>query len=90
MRSRRNRSLCARKIVRGIYSGDLTAAAEDLVRRHLSKIVAYGFPGAVFVDRSVPAGGLPVDGNLFVDRTRQRPVQLPGITIWPRKGPGLR
>ena len=77
-----------RRLGRGIYSGDLAASPEDLVRRHLSKIVAHEFPGAVFVDRSVPTGGLPVDGVLFVDHPRQRPVELPGVTIWPRKGPG--
>jgi hypothetical protein len=77
-----------RRLGRGIYTGDLTVAPAEAVQRHLFEIVAHEFPGAVFVDRSATTGGRPIDGAVFVDHPRQRPVELPGVTIWPRRGPG--
>jgi hypothetical protein len=77
-----------RRLARGLYSGDLATAAEPLVEQHLLTIVGHEFPGAVLVDRSAASGGRPVDGALFVDHPRQRPVTLPGVVVWPRRGPG--
>jgi hypothetical protein len=77
-----------RRLGRGVYTGDLTSDPADIVRRHLFEIVAHEFPGAVFVDRSATTGGRPAAGAVFLDHPRQRPVELPGVTIWPRHGPG--
>jgi hypothetical protein len=77
-----------RRLARGLYTGDPTTAAEEIVDHHLYEIVGREFPGAVFVDRSVPSAGRPVDGALFVDHPRHRPVTLPGVMVWPRRGPG--
>jgi hypothetical protein len=77
-----------RRLGRGIYSGDLTTELDELVRHHLFEIVGHEFPGAVFVDRSATTAGRPADGAVFVDHPRQRRVELPGVTIWPRHGPG--
>lgn len=77
-----------RRLARGVYTGDLRTPAEEVVRRHLWAIIGHEFPGAVLVDRSVPVGGLTTDEIVFVAHPRQRPVELPGVTIWPRRGPG--
>ncbi|HEY3670195.1 MAG TPA: Fic family protein [Acidimicrobiia bacterium] len=79
-----------RRLSRGIYSGDLETAAETLVEQHLFEIIAHEFPAAVFVDRSATTGGRPTDGAVFVDHPRQRSVAFPGVTVWPRAGPGAQ
>ena len=76
-----------RRLARGIYTG---AADDDLavvVRRNLWAIVGHAVPGAVVVDRSARRAG-PVDGVLYVDHRRTRPLELPGLRIQPRRGPG--
>jgi len=79
-----------RRLSRGVYSGDLATAPETLVAKHLFEIIAHEFPGAVFVDRSATTAGRPTKGAIFVDHPRQRAVELPGITVWPRRGPGVQ
>jgi fido (protein-threonine AMPylation protein) len=77
-----------RRLVRGIYASDLTASPEAIVRRHLWRILAHEFPGAIIADRSVHTGGMPVGGALYVVHSRRRPLDLPGVTIRPRQGSG--
>jgi hypothetical protein len=77
-----------RRLARGIYTSDLTADPEAIVRRHLWRLVAHEFPGAVIADRSVRAGGMPDGGSLYVVHSRRRPLELPGVTINPRRGTG--
>lgn len=79
-----------RRLSRGVYSGDHAASAEALVETHLFEIIAHEFPGAVFVDRSATTAGRPTNGAVFVDHPRQRAVELPGVTVWPRRGPGVQ
>lgn len=76
-----------RRLARGIYTGDVEGDPEDIVRRHLWRIVGHELPAAVLVDRSARRAG-PVDGQLFVDHPRVRPLELPGVTVLPRRGPG--
>lgn len=73
------------RLGRGIYSGEVAADPAELVGDHLWAILEHEFPGAVFVDRSARTGR-PVDGQVFVAHSRQRPVSLSGLTIRPRKG----
>jgi hypothetical protein len=77
-----------RRLGRGIYTGDLEQPADDVVRDHIWAIIGHEFPAAVVVDRTVRSGGLPVDDAVFVAHSRQRPLELTGTTIWPRRGPG--
>ena len=82
----------ARGTLRRLASGLYTPAIDDdpstVVRRNLHAIVAHDLPGAVIADRSARAGGLPVDGELFVVHRRDRPLELPGVSVVPRSGPG--
>lgn len=77
-----------RRIASGVYTPETKSDPEDVVRRHLWLIVAHELPAAVIADRSVPAGGMPEDGGLYVVHTRRRPLVLPGVTVFPRPGPG--
>ena len=77
-----------RRLSRGIYTGDTQSQPETVVRQHLRTIVGHEFPGAVIAERSVLDGGLARDGTLFIVHPRQRPIALPGVTIYPRPGPG--
>lgn len=76
-----------RRLATGIYTGDVEANPEDVVGRKLWRIVGHELPAAVIVDRSARRAG-PVDGQLFVDHSRVRPLELPGVTVVPRRGPG--
>jgi hypothetical protein len=77
-----------RRIARGTYTSDLTSDPEDVVRRHLWRIVAHELNGAVIADRSVRAGGVPESGALYVVHPRRRPLELPGVTVHARQGSG--
>src|SRR5688500_17319925 len=79
-----------RRLTRGLYTGEVTRPPPDVVRAHIWPITASLLPGAVLVDRSAVTGGFPADGALFVEHRRQRPVELPGVTIWPRTGAGAQ
>ena len=70
-----------------MYTSLVDADPAEVVRRHWSKIVGHELPDAVVVDRSARAAG-PVDGTLFVDHPRTRPLQLPGLDVVARRGPG--
>ncbi len=80
-----------RRVSRGLYTDNLQEPLEQLVRRRWSEIATIYFPGATVVDRSAIVAG-PVDGILFLEAgpraTPPRPVQLPGLVLRPRVGPG--
>ncbi|MGC1166827.1 MAG: Fic family protein [Solirubrobacterales bacterium] len=82
----------ARKIGSRLYTRNVAEPLEAVARRNWQRIAALYFPGAVVADRSafeaMPSG----DGSLFLDAgpsySRRRPVQMPGLILRPRKGPG--
>jgi hypothetical protein len=76
-----------RRIDRGIYTPSADPL-EVVTRRHLEEIVAHEFPGAVIVDRSARTELAGAGGDLYVDHRRDRPLELPGVVIRPRPGPG--
>lgn len=73
----------------GVYTTARTSPAQ-VVAANWRVIVAHEMPGAVVVDRSVPSAG-PQQNLLFVDtgpEGRTRPLELPGLAVVPRRGPG--
>ncbi len=72
----------------GLYTGAVDDGPAEVVSRNLWPILAHELPGAVIVDRSARAGGQPVGGELLVAHSRRHPLELPGLTIVPRPGPG--
>lgn len=86
--ARVNRALAAgelHRLARGLYTShpDTTAVAA----REWLPILAREYPSAVIVDASARSVR-PMHGRLLVDHPRRTSLQLPGITIIPRAGPG--
>ncbi len=81
-----------RKIGPRLYTKNIEAPLEQVVRRNWQRIAALYFPDAVVVDRSAFEAKPAEDGSLFLDigpsRARREPLRLPGLTIRPRSGPG--
>jgi len=75
-----------RRLARGIYTRSPDEPA-DVVRRNLWSIVAHLVPGAVVTDRCGRTHR-PSGEALTVVHTRERPIELPGLVIEPRSGPG--
>lgn len=92
-RSRQALSAAARRgsIVRlaaGIYSGRPSSDPAVLARRNWAQILGHELPGAVITDRSARSGVPGPDGRITVVHSRQRPLELPGLRVEPRPGPG--
>lgn len=71
-----------------LYSKNLTDPEDDVVRRNIWTIVPGYFPEAVLGDRSGFDTRPTDDGFLFLIADTWRPVELPGLTLSPRPGPG--
>lgn len=82
----------ARKLAPRLFTKNLEAPPEQVVRRNWQRIAALYFPNAVVVDRSAFEAKPSADGSLFLDvgrsRVRREAVRLPGLTIRPRSGRG--
>lgn len=75
------------RLARGIYTTDTNSPATDVVGRAWKTIVSRSFPDAVVTDRSAP-DALPRDGYLFVVSPKAGTLDLPGLTVVVRAGPG--
>ncbi|MEX2288757.1 MAG: Fic family protein [Mycobacteriales bacterium] len=76
-----------RRLASGIYTSVVDLEPERVVARHLWEIVSHEMPGAVLVDRTAVSIS-PYDGAMHVDHPRTRPLELPGLRVLPRRGPG--
>lgn len=77
------------RLAPGVYTTVVAENPEHVVRRNLHRIVGRVMPDAVVSDRSAYTGGVPVQGQLFVEhQTRARDLVLPGIMVRPRRGHG--
>ena len=86
--SRRLRDGRLRKLASRVYTTNLSDPARAVIRRNLWSIVAGFFPGALIADRTAMEIEPPADGSVFLVTTRGRTIQLPGITLRPRRGTG--
>jgi hypothetical protein len=80
-----------RRLARGLYTRNLDERPEQLIRRRWYDVAALYFPQAVIVDRSAFLAAPAEDGSLFLDVGREakpRRVELPGLVLRPRNGPG--
>ena len=75
------------RLARGVYSTEVDADPNDVVRQSWREIVGRRFPDAVITDRSV-VWAQPHDGYLFIVSTRAGTLDLPGLVVVSRKGPG--
>jgi hypothetical protein len=78
-----------RRLAPGLYSADLRSDPAELIARNRWAVVARFAPDAVIADRSAAEGGMPVAGVLTViSNERAEDVNLPGLIVAPRPGPG--
>ena len=77
-----------RKLASRLYTSNLDDAPEDIVRRNLWQIVAGYFPGALIADRTAFEAGPAADGSVCFVSRRGRSIELPGVLLRPRRGPG--
>ncbi|MGK2958237.1 MAG: Fic family protein, partial [Acidimicrobiales bacterium] len=75
------------RLARGIYTTEVDGEPSDVVRRSWREIVSRRFPGAVVTDRSI-VWAQPHGGYLFIASAREASLNLPGLTVVSRKGPG--
>lgn len=86
--SREVRAGRLRRIAPRLYTSNLQDSPESIVRRHLYRILARNYPGAVVSHRSALEGGAAHDGTIFLTYKYTKRITLPGITIRLLKGQG--
>ncbi len=77
-----------RKLASRLYTRNLDDAPEAIVRRNLWGIVAGYFPGALVADRTAFEATPASDGSLCLVSESGRRIELPGVVLRPRRGPG--
>ena len=79
-----------RRIYQGIYTDDRLAPLEVVVRRELLSIIAALTPDAIVSHRSALESGVTAAGEVHLTGPYRRDIELPGVTLRIRKGPGPR
>lgn len=77
-----------RQIGSKLYTSNLDDPPEKIVSRHLWQLVSAYLPDALIADRTAIELRPASDGSIFVISDRKRDIELPGIVIRPRSGPG--
>ena len=88
--SRQVRSGQALRLASGLYAVGATLAPEQVARHHLQAVIAHIWPGAVLCGRTALAGGVAVNGEVYIahpDPPRRTELALPGVTVVPFVGP---
>jgi hypothetical protein len=76
-----------RKLGSRLYTRNLAAEPEALVRRNWYFLVPAYYPDAIIADRTALENKPAPDGSVFIISSKARDVKLPGLVIRPRKGP---
>ena len=75
-----------RKLATRLYTRDMAAAPEALVRRNLWGVVGGYFPGALLADRTALEFEPAPDGSICLVAARGANIDLPGVRLRPRRG----
>ncbi len=89
--SRQAKAGTAVRVAPNTYIVGATLPLHQAVAHHRLAIINAFWPGAVLSDRTALTGGLPFEGWIFVthpDPPRRSDLELPGLTVSPRIGPG--
>lgn len=86
--SRETKAGRLRRIAPKLYTTNFKDPPESIIRRHLYRILARYYPGAVVSHRSALEGGVARDNTIFLTYKYTKRVTLPGITIRLLKGKG--
>src|SRR4051794_17561725 len=76
-----------RKLASRLYTRNLREPPERIVQRNLWPLVAAYLPGALIADRTALENRPAPDGSVFLIADHKRDIDLPGVTLRPRKGP---
>jgi len=76
-----------RRLLRGVYSSDLTTDPAELVRGNWRQVLAYTYPGALLTHPSALEYEPSPAGILYVTHSQDRVVKWPGLVVKLRKGP---
>ncbi len=79
--NRRVRAGALQQVHAGVYSSLPPAEWPRLIARERNRVLAALFPGAVYGYKSAFAGGVPVDGVLYLNYRYARKVELPGLSV---------
>ena len=77
-----------RKIGSRLYTRNLAEEPERLVRRNWYHLITGYYPDALITDRTALENKPAEDGSVFLISEKKSEVNLPGIVLRPRKGPG--
>jgi len=78
----------ARRIVPGLYTGNLTESLAEVVRRNIYEVLGTLYPGCVLSHRTAFKGGGVENGHIFATYKYGRNIVLTtGITVHLLKGP---
>jgi hypothetical protein len=89
--SRQAKAGTAFRVAPNVYIVGATLTPEHAVAHHRTAIISVFWPGAVLSDRTALTGGMPSEGWIFIahpDPARRSYLELPGVTVSPRVGPG--
>src|SRR5262249_31392215 len=76
-----------RKLGSRLYTRNLKEPRGNMVRRNLWPLVATYLPGALIADRTALENRPAADGSVFLVADHKRNIEMPGVTLRPRKGP---
>ncbi len=77
-----------RKLASRLYTRNLTDTDEAIIRRNLWPIVAGYFPGGLVADRTALENAPAKDGSICLVTTKGADIDLPRLTLRPRRGEG--
>ena len=76
-----------RRVTHKVYTSNMEASDEDIVRRNLFLILSRLFPGAVVSHRSAFEMRPTASGDFFLSYKYTKKVKLPGLTVHLLEGP---
>lgn len=77
-----------RKLGSRLYTKDLEATPESIVKRNWYFLLKDYYPDALIADRTAIENQPSQDGSVFIISKKKRETALPGITFKPRQGVG--
>ncbi len=77
-----------RKLGSRLYTRNLDADPDALVRRNWYFLISAYYPDAIIADRTALENKPAADGSVFLISNKSRDTELPGLILRPRKGPG--
>ncbi|MDE2346445.1 MAG: hypothetical protein KGL13_08245, partial [Gammaproteobacteria bacterium] len=81
----------ARRILPGLYTGNLDDPLEKIVRRNLYEVMGALYPGSVLSHRTAFLGGQPSGAHIYATYKYSRNITLTaGVVVHFTAGPGPR